>query len=234
MNLGQIHECLRLELLRRIKRGTLSVSLLARQSGFGTSHISSFLRAQRRLSAEGMDRILAAQRLSIVDLLDAEMNRSARRTAERMREVPIVSHHTAMYEPVIRAHAVLHRLHLPAELFGVPNEGASPSRRNWEQFVAVRISAAEAVPMEPLVLPEAVVVLDRHAVTFTAQRKSRSNLFGVRDEARLKLRHAEYQMQCLVLRPHNPGYPVELLDVESGGRMGEVLAGRVVLILNVM
>jgi len=43
MNFTQMHERLRLELLRRIQRGTLSVSLLARQTGFGQAHISNFL-----------------------------------------------------------------------------------------------------------------------------------------------------------------------------------------------
>ncbi len=53
MNFTQMHERLRVELLRRIERGTLSVSLLARQTGFGKSHLSNFLHSRRKLSLEG-------------------------------------------------------------------------------------------------------------------------------------------------------------------------------------
>ena len=71
MNFTQMHERLRLELLRRIQRGTLSVSLLARQTGFGQSHISNFLNSRRQLSLEAIDRLLAAQHLTAIDLLPA-------------------------------------------------------------------------------------------------------------------------------------------------------------------
>ncbi len=57
MNFTQMHERLRLELLRRMQRGSLSVSLLARETGFGQPHLSNFLRGRRRLSLEAMDRI---------------------------------------------------------------------------------------------------------------------------------------------------------------------------------
>ena len=55
-----MHERLRLELLRRIQRDTLSVSLLSRQTGFGQSHLSNFLRSRRQLSLEAIDRVLFA------------------------------------------------------------------------------------------------------------------------------------------------------------------------------
>ena len=71
MNFTQMHERLRLELLRRIQRGTVSVSLLARQTGFGQSHLSNFLHSRRQLSLEALDRILAAQHMGAVDLLPA-------------------------------------------------------------------------------------------------------------------------------------------------------------------
>src|ERR1035438_5443862 len=71
MNFTQMHERLRLELLRRIERRTVSVSLLARQTGLGQSHLSNFLRRNRQLSLESIDRVLAAQHLAAADLLPA-------------------------------------------------------------------------------------------------------------------------------------------------------------------
>ena len=83
MNFTQMHERLRLELLRRIQRGTLSVSLLARQTGFGQAHLSNFLHSRRQLSLEAMDRILAAQHLTVADLLPAARGRGLGRKARK-------------------------------------------------------------------------------------------------------------------------------------------------------
>src|SRR6202142_1568474 len=74
MNFTQMHERLRLELLRRIQRGTVSVSLLGRQSGFGQSHLSNFLHGRRQLSLDALDRILAAQHLAVADLLPSNQS----------------------------------------------------------------------------------------------------------------------------------------------------------------
>jgi len=69
MNFTQLQERLRLELRRRIERGTLSVSLLARQTGLGQAHLSNFLNSRRGLSLGALDRILGSQRLTTADLL---------------------------------------------------------------------------------------------------------------------------------------------------------------------
>ena len=71
MTFTQMHERLRLELLRRIQRGTLSVSLLSRQTGFGQPHLSNFLNGRRRLSLEAIDRVMGAQHMDARDLLPA-------------------------------------------------------------------------------------------------------------------------------------------------------------------
>lgn len=109
MNFTQMHERLRLELLRRIRRGTLSVSLLARQTGFGQSHISNFLRSRRQLSLEGLDRILFSQHITALDLLPTDYRR-----ADENDAVPLVSHATALFEPLIRPSAVRREIHIPS------------------------------------------------------------------------------------------------------------------------
>jgi hypothetical protein len=63
-----MHDHLRHELLRRIRRGSLSVSLLTRQTRLAQSHISNFLYGKRGLSPNAMDRILASQKLEAEDL----------------------------------------------------------------------------------------------------------------------------------------------------------------------
>jgi transcriptional regulator with XRE-family HTH domain len=215
MNFTQMHERLRLELLRRIQRGTLSVSLLARQTGFGQPHLSNFLRGRRQLSLEAMDRILAVQQMSAADLLPARSRRLELPSPEEHGAVPVVSHATAMFEPQVRPAAVQSLLHLPTGLLRSARSRAAHNRRAWQRFVAVAVSAEEANPMEPLVLPGAFVLLDRHYNSLAAYRPSRPNLYAVRHEARLKLRYADYQLNRLVLRPHSLAFPVELVEMAA-------------------
>lgn len=118
MNFYQMHEHLRQELLRRIQRGTLSISLLTRQTGLAQSHLSNFLRKKRNLSLDAMDRILHAQHMAAADLLPAPRARGSGSFAtgdERMSAVPIVSYASALSEPVIHASAILSMLPVPAQ-----------------------------------------------------------------------------------------------------------------------
>lgn len=232
MNFSQMHERLRLELLRRIQRGTLSVSLLARQTGFGQAHLSNFLHSRRQLSLEAMDRILAAQRLTVADLLPALPQNALWREDESAGEVPVVSHNTALFEPVIRPSAVQMMLHLPPGALQTVRARATNLRRAWQRFVAVRVAAADALPMEPLVLPEALVLLDRHYNSMLPYRPSRPNLYAIRHGAHLTVRYAEFQASRLILRPHNIAFPVELIALDPEESPGDWLAGRVALILN--
>jgi hypothetical protein len=147
MNFTQMHERLRLELLRRMQRGTLSVSLLARQTGFGQSHLSNFLHCRRQLSLDALDRILAAQHMAAGDLLPAIYQRGPVPPDEDGSAVPVVSHASALFEPFIRPSAAQSLLHLPAGLLQSIRARVSNPRRAWQRFVAVRIGAADALPM---------------------------------------------------------------------------------------
>jgi len=232
MNFTQMHERLRLELLRRIQRGTVSVSLLARQTGFGQSHLSNFLHSRRQLSLEALDRILAAQHMGAGDLLPANFQGLALPADGESSAVPVVSHAVALFEPHIRPSATQSMLHLPAGLLQTLRARASNSRRAWQRFVAVRIPGADALAMEPLILPEAITLIDRHYNSLIPYRPNRPNLYAVRHGAHLTLRYVDFVASRLVLRPHNIAFPVDLLEVDSGEPPSELLAGRVALILN--
>jgi transcriptional regulator with XRE-family HTH domain len=232
MNFTQMHERLRLELLRRIQRGTLSVSLLARQTGFGQAHLSNFLHSRRQLSLDAMDRILAAQHLTADDLLPATRHSGNLPAEGEDSSVPIVSHAVALFEPYIRPSAVQSMLHLPAGVLQTMRARASTSRRAWQRFVAVRIPASDALAMEPLVMPEALTLIDRHYNSLMPCRPNRPNLYAVRCGAHLTLRYVDFISNRLVLRPHNIAFPVDLLEVNPGESPSDLLAGRVALILN--
>jgi len=232
MNFTQMHEHLRLELIRRIQRGTLSVSLLARQTGFGQSHLSNFLHHRRQLSLEAMDRILASQHLEAADLLPVTHQAGDQPDGGESSLVPIVSHATALFEPYIRRTAVQSMLHLPAGFIESLRARVSNPRRAWQRFVAVRVSSADALPMEPLVLPDAIALLDRHYNSLMPYRPNRPNVYAVRHGAHLTLRYVDFLSNRLVLRPHNIAFPVDLIEIDPGEPPSDLLAGRVALILN--
>jgi transcriptional regulator with XRE-family HTH domain len=233
MNFTQMYERLRIELQRRIQRGTLSVSLLARQTGLGQSHLSNFLHGRRQLSLEAMDRILAAQSMSAADLLPTQQTRRDQdHEEEESGAVPVVSHATALFEPQVRPSAVQSVLHLPAGMLRAARWRTAGPRKAWQRFVAVSISAPEAQAMEPLVLPNALVLLDRHYNSLVPYRTNRLNLYAVRQDARLKLRYVDFQLNRLVLRPHSIVFPVELIEVGTNETPNDLIVGRVALILN--
>jgi hypothetical protein len=231
MNLTQMHEHLRLELVRRIQRGTLSVSLLSRETGFGQSHLSNFLHNKGQLSLRAMDRILTAQNIAADDLLPSKLD--AERPADgEISPVPVVSHGAALFEPFIRPATAQSILHLPPGLFRPIRTRTTAVRRAWQRFVAVRIPPADALPMDPIVLPEALVIIDRHYNSLVPYRSRRLTLYAVRDRGHLKLRYVEFLADRLVLRPHNVAFSVELVETAPDETPNDLITGRVALILN--
>jgi hypothetical protein len=232
MNFTQMHEHLRQELLRRIQRGTLSVSLLARQTGFGQSHLSNFLHNRRQLSLEAMDRVLASQHLEAADLLPVIRRAGDQPLYEERDLVPVVSHATALFEPFIRRSAVQSVLHLPEGFLESLRTRSSVPRRAWQRFVALRIPPADALPMDPMVLPDAIALLDRHYNSLMPYRPDRSNVYAVRNGVRLMLRQVDFIANRLVLRPLNLAFPVDLIELDPDETAADLITGRVALILN--
>jgi transcriptional regulator with XRE-family HTH domain len=78
MKFQALQENLRKKLWERIDAGELTGLRLADQTGFRQAHISNFLNGKRRLSLEGMDKVLSVQRISVLDLIDStELNKRA-------------------------------------------------------------------------------------------------------------------------------------------------------------
>ncbi|MFZ0743547.1 MAG: hypothetical protein WAM85_04030 [Terracidiphilus sp.] len=232
MNFTQMHEHLRLELVRRIQRGTLSVSLLARETGFGQSHLSNFLHNKSQLSLQAMDRILSAQHMVAGDLLPVRHDKAGLPAEEDHSLVPVVSHSAALFEPFIRPSAARSVLSLPSAALESFRTRTSSARRAWQRFVAVRIPSADTLPMDPLVLPEALAVIDRHYNSLIPYRAARPTLYAVRNGAHLVLRYVEFLSSRLVLRPHNLAFPIDVIETEAEQSPNDLIAGRVALILN--
>ena len=232
MNFTQMHERLRIEMLRRIQRGSLSISLLSRQTGLGKSHLSNFLHARRRLSLAGIDRMLAAQQMAAEDILSPATGATFAGAIREVVAVPVVSHATALFEPVIRPSWILSTLTLPFETMRGWKSRAVSSRRLWQRFVAVRVAGNDSLPMDPLLLPDAVAVIDRHHNSLARNSGGRPGLYAIRDGAHLKLRYADFVSMRLVLRPLSLAAPIDLIEINPDTSPGELIAGRVAMIIN--
>src|ERR1700736_4919648 len=115
MNFQDLHELLRLELLRRIERGTLTGTRLAQQAGFQQAHISNFLNRKRSLSLEGLDRVLASQNLTVEQILPLELTAVAAKVpGDTVELVPVVSASVAMDDARIPSSAVIETLQVSA------------------------------------------------------------------------------------------------------------------------
>jgi hypothetical protein len=235
MKFLELHESLRLEIWRRIDRGVLSRALLARQTGLGQAHISNFLHRRRRLSLPALDRILMEQALSLEELAASSPSLfppPEGNQQEFMDIVPIVSQTVAMSAPAIPARAVTDAIHLPAGLLARFSARRAVSRRSWERFVAVRVTPAQALSMEPILHVGSIVVLDRHYNSLAVWKPPQPNVYGVRMGTHIVFRHVSFEASRLVLRPRALDYPVELVELAEQESPSDLLIGRVCLCIS--
>lgn len=212
--------------------GILSTALLARQTGLAQAHISNFLHRRRRLSLPALDRILLAQAFSVEDLAGSP-HRGAipqeGRPQSSMDVIPIVSQSAAMASPVIPVRASRDTLQLPGGWLENLRVRRAVSRRSWERFVAVRLTAAQALAMDPLLRIGAIVVLDRHYNSLVVCRPPHPNVYGVRVGAQLVFRHVSFESGRLVLRPRALDFPVELIELAPHASPSDLIVGRACL-----
>lgn len=233
MNFQDLHELLRLELLRRIERGSLTQSRLAHQTGFQQAHISNFLNGKRALSLEGLDRVLASQNLTIDQILPIDLAGSAApQPRESMDIVPVVSPSAAMDDARIAESAVIETIQISASRLHDNRARSSAKRANWQRFLAIRADAQQSAAMEPLLPPGAIAVLDRHYNSLAPYRAQQPTLYAVRCGAALLLRFVDFDEGHLILRPYSRTFPVQLLRLASHESAADYIVGRVCLVFS--
>ncbi|MCL2660692.1 MAG: helix-turn-helix transcriptional regulator [Acidobacteriaceae bacterium] len=236
MNFQDLRELLRVELLRRMKEGTLTGSRLAGQTGFQQAHISNFLHRKRSLSLEGLDRVLDAQGLSIDQLIPMEMEGSAAASSaaaeqDSMESVPVVSASTAMNDARIRAAAWIESVCVSASWLHNCRPRQTAKVAEWQRFVAVRADQQQVAAMAPVVTEGAVVVIDRHYNSLAPYRQQQPTLYAVRYGTTLQLRYVDFNEGKLILRPHSREFPVQLLSVKADESPSRYITGRVCMVM---
>ncbi len=231
MKFRTLQENLRKTLWNRIEEGELTGLHLAELTGFKQAHISNFLNRKRGLSLEGMDKVLAVQHLSVLDLLDpAEINKRASiipPSEDDFESIVIADSHVAATQPLIMNMHVKEIVKFKKSFLRRLRADVEGSREGWERFVIIKVDAREGMSMYPRVLPGATLLIDRHYNSLTPYRKGEHNMYAVRKEDGCTVKYVELTDNHLVLRPHNHAYPVEILTMAEGKKPGDYLVGRV-------
>jgi len=231
MKFKALQENLRKRMWQRIEAGELTGLKLARQTGFEQAHISNFLNRKRSLSQEGLDRVLTAQHLSVLDLLDPdEINKRASilpPAEDEFENVLLVEGAVAAGEPLITSENVRDILKFKKAFLQRLRSDLASAREDWRRFVLVKVDARDGMSMYPRLLPGATVLVDRHYNSLKPYRKGEQNMYAVKKEGGCTVKYLELAGKNLVLRPHNQAYPVDVLEIEEGKSFADYIVGRV-------
>jgi hypothetical protein len=137
-----------------------------------------------------------------------------------------------MEEARIPASAVFETLQVSASR--LRDNRSRPSRKNaaFQRFLAIRADAQQAAAMEPLLLPGALAVLDRHYNSLAPYRAHQPTLYAVRSGANLLIRFVEVDEGHLILRPHSAAFPIQLITIASSESPADYIVGRVCMVFS--
>ena len=235
MNFQDLHELVRLELYQRVERGTLTGKRLAQQAGFQQAHISNFLNSKRALSLEGLDRVLESQNLTIEQILPFELTAASpapQPSTNPIEVVPVVSASVAMDDARVPPSAVIETVQVSASRLHDNRSRPSTKHAHWDRFLAIRADAQQAAAMEPVLVPGAIAVLDRHYNSLAPYRAHQPTLYAVRYGAALLLRFVDFDEGRLILRPYSREFPIQLLPLANHESPADYLIGRVCFVLS--
>jgi hypothetical protein len=209
MKFRVLQDNLRATLWERIDEGDLTGLRLAQQTGFKQAHISNFLNRKRGLSLEGMDRVLAVQHLSVLDLLDpAEVNKRASimpPSDDEFQNVLLTDGTVAATHPLLTSMNIKEILKFKKSFLKKLKAETEGDREQWERFV----------------------LIDRHYNSLKPYRKGEFNMYAVLKNESCTVKYVETAGSHLILRPHNQAYPIEVMTMEDGKSASNYLVGRV-------
>ena len=231
MKFRVLQDNLRRTIWERIGEGDLTGLRLAQQTGFKQAHISNFLNKKRGLSLEGMDKVLAVQHLSVLDLLDpTEVNKRASilpPSGDEFENVLLTDGTVAATQPLITSMNVKEILKFKKSFLRKLKAETEGDRETWERFVLIKVDGREGMSMYPRLLPGATLLLDRHYNSLKPYRKGEFNMYAVIKDGSCTVKYVEVAGNHLILRPHNQAYPIEVVTMEEGKTAADYLVGRV-------
>ena len=235
MSFVTLQENLRRELRKRIEAGQLTGMELARRTGFTQAHISNFLNRKRGLKLGALDRMLKAIGLTLYDLLNPhDLARFAEVPAgsdEEYAEVPLVEAGVACSREVIVNEDVREMVKLKRSMLGrLRPDLVTPARKSWTRFLLIRADQKEGTSLWPRAGPGSSLLLDRHYNSLRPYHKNDRSLYAVRKPDGCTIRYVEPAANWLVLRPHNPDFPIDVVSFQEGQSAADLIVGRVAYI----
>src|SRR5581483_4517670 len=231
MKFRVLQENLRKILWERIESGELTGLRLAQQTGFKQAHISNFLNRKRGLSIEGMDKVLSVQRLSVLDLLDpAEVNKRASilpPSSDEFENVLLTDPSTAATAPLIAADRVTDILKFKKAFLRKLKAEPQGDRSSWHRFVLIKLDPKDALATYPRLMAGATLLIHRHYNSLKPYRKGEFNMYAVLKNDTSTIRYVELVENQLILRPHSPTPPIEILEIPHGHTPADYLIGRI-------
>jgi len=227
--MNTLRENLRRQLLARIERGELTGLALAERAGFRQAHISNFLNRKRGLSVEGMDRILHALNLNVMDLLPAAelSDYHAGAAADRDYEnIPLVAFPNAA-DAILSKDITIEILKFKKTFLRRLRADLATDREHWARFVLVKAGHEDGAAMYPRLQANATLLIDRHYNTITPYRKGDRTLFAIRKPDGFAVRYVELHGRQIMLRPQNDTHPLDFITINSGRTYADYIIGRI-------
>jgi SOS-response transcriptional repressor LexA len=178
-----------------------------------------------------MDKVLAVQHLSVLDLLDpTEVNKRASilpPSGDEFENVLLTDGAVAATQPLITSMNVKEILKFKKNFLRKLKAETEGDRESWERFVLIKVDGREGMSMYPRLLPGATLLLDRHYNSLKPYRKGEFNMYAVIKDGNCTVKYVEVAGNHLILRPHNQAYPIEVVTMEDGKTAADYLVGRV-------
>ena len=231
MKFKVLQENLRKILWDRIEAGELTGLRLAQQTGFKQAHISNFLNRKRGLSLEGMDKVLQVQHLSVLDLLDpAEVNKRASilpPSSDDFENVALTDCATAATQPLIASMHVKGFLKFKKSFLHKLRADPEGDHSGWQRFVLIHPDPRDIQAMSPRLPAGATLLIDRHYTSLRPYRKNELNMYAVLKNDNCTVRYVERADDRVLLRPHNPNSPLEVIPIPEGKKPEDYMVGRI-------
>jgi len=218
--------------LHRLLMAIDALFKLANTPGLTEAHISNFLNKKRSLSLEGLDRVLAAQNLTVDQLLPVDLNAAGAVAGDPMEIVPVVSPSAAMESVFATASSVIETIQVSASRLQGNRPHPLAKRSHWQRFLAIRADAQQASAMEPILAAGTIAVLDRHYNSLAPYRSHQPTLYAVRCGAALLLRFVDFDEGRMILRPYSRSFPIQLLTMGANEAPADYIVGRVCILLS--
>ena len=229
MDFHALQERLRLELLNRIETGALTGAAVARQAGFQQAHVSNFLNKKRSLSLDGLDRVLQAINLTVIDLLPEQpvLLAEPEQIDTEFSTVPVIGHGSAAQQARPPEGSILENVQIPSAVLDQCRARPSQGRALWQRFVAIRVNAPQAISMAPVLVESAIVIIDRHYNSMAHYRSQQHTFHAVFLGSLLHIGLVDYDAERLVVRPLNASHPIQLVTLGPQEQPSDFIVGRV-------